>query len=178
MKTKWVVRIVAALVLALIVYGIARGADAASAAATAGTAQVAQQQPAASGAEAPSAAADVELERRTSEVASGLRCPVCQGVSVDDSPTELARQMRAVVRDQLAAGRSPDEVRAYFVGKYGEWILLEPRASGFNLIVYVLPWLALLAGLGVIVFVVRRWTSPLPEEAPQPAQPVGSSLEP
>ena len=80
-----------------------------------------------------------ELERQTSQVASGLRCPVCQGVSVEDSPTELARQMRAVVREQLAAGRTPDEVRAYFVDKYGEWILLEPKASGFNLVVYVLP---------------------------------------
>ena len=165
MKTKWIVRIVAAVLLGVIVYGIAQ-------------AQIAEQQPTSAGAETAPAASDAGLERRTSEVASGLRCPVCQGVSVEDSPTELARQMRALVRDQLAAGRSPDEVRAYFVGKYGEWILLEPKASGFNLIVYVLPWLALLAGLGVIVFVVRRWTRPLPGEAPRPAQPARASQEP
>ena len=124
------------------------------------------------------AQADADLERRTSEIASGLRCPVCQGVSVEDSPTELATQMRGVVREQLAAGRTPDEVRAYFVDKYGEWILLEPKANGFNLIVYILPWLAMLAGLAVIVLAVRRWTRPLPENETEPAQPVASTLEP
>ena len=126
----------------------------------------------------PAGAGGADLERRTSEVASELRCPVCQGVSVEESPTELARQMRAVVRDQLAAGRSPEEVRAYFVGKYGEWVLLEPRASGFNLVVYILPWLALLAGAVVIVLAVRRWTRPLAEDMSEPTRPVGSTLEP
>ena len=122
----------------------------------------------------PRTAYSAELERRTSEIAAELRCPVCQGVSVEDSPTELARQMRAVVRDQLAAGRSPDEVRQYFVDKYGEWILLEPKASGFNLVVYVLPWLAMLAGLGLIVFAVRRWTRAAPADEATEA-PVASS---
>lgn len=122
---------------------------------------------------------DAVLERRTSEVASELRCPVCQGVSVEDSPTELARQMRDVVREQLAAGRSPDEVRAYFVDKYGEWILLKPKASGFNLVVYVLPWLVVLAGIFVVIFAVRRWTRPLPAEASETTAPVaGSTVEP
>ena len=122
---------------------------------------------------------DAVLERRTSEVASELRCPVCQGVSVEDSPTELARQMRDVVREQLAAGRSPDEVRAYFVDKYGEWILLKPKASGFNLVVYVLPWLVVVAGIFVVIFAVRRWTRPLPAEASETTAPVaGSTVEP
>lgn len=122
---------------------------------------------------------DAGLERRTTEIASELRCPVCQGVSVEDSPTELARQMRDVVREQLAAGRSPDEVRAYFVDKYGEWILLKPKASGFNLLVYVLPWLVVLAGILVVVFAVRRWTRPLPVEASETTTPVtGSTVEP
>ena len=89
------------------------------------------------GALAQQPAAPSDLEAQTSAIASHLRCPVCQGVSVEDSPTELARQMRATVRDQLAAGRTPDQVRQYFVDRYGEWILLEPKASGFNLVVYV-----------------------------------------
>ena len=118
----------------------------------------------ADGVSTPRTAYPADLERRTSAIAAELRCPVCQGVSVEDSPTELARQMRAVVREQLAAGRTPDEVRQYFVDKYGEWILLEPRANGFNLVVYVLPWLAMLAGLAVIVFAVRRWTRAVPAE--------------
>jgi len=103
-------------------------------------------------------ASDSALDARTSAVAEELRCPVCQGVSIQESPSELAGQMRAVVKDQLRAGRSPDQVKAYFVSKYGEWILLEPKPKGFNLIVYALPAAVILGGLVVIVFAVRRWT--------------------
>lgn len=99
------------------------------------------------------------LEAETSRVASQLRCVVCQGLSIEDSPSELARNMRAVVRDQLAEGRSEQEIRDYFVARYGEWVLLQPRASGFNLAVYILPLVLLLAGVGVIVVLARRWSS-------------------
>lgn len=58
--------------------------------------------------------ADSVLEARTAAVAADLRCPVCQGLSIQDSPTELALQMRGVVKDQLRAGKSPDDVKAYF----------------------------------------------------------------
>jgi cytochrome c-type biogenesis protein CcmH len=105
-------------------------------------------------------AADTALDTRTNAVAAQLRCPVCQGVSILDSPAELAQQMRDLVREQLRTGKSPDEVKAYFVSKYGEWILLEPRASGFNILVYALPVLAVLCGLAVIVIAMRRWTKP------------------
>ena len=107
---------------------------------------------------APTKATDPALEARTSAVASGLRCPVCQGLSIQDSPSELAQQMRSLVRDQLAAGKTDEEVRAYFISKYGEWILLEPKASGFNLLVYALPVLLVVGGLGFIITLVRRWT--------------------
>lgn len=106
----------------------------------------------------PPAAGDSALEAQTTAVASQLRCPVCQGLSLQESPSELAQQMRGVVRDQLRAGKSPDEVRAYFVSKYGEWILLEPRPVGFNVLVYALPAIVVVGGLALIVVVVRRWT--------------------
>lgn len=114
---------------------------------------------------APSLAAaqrssDPVLEERTRQVAAVLRCPVCQGNSIQDSPSELAQEMKGVVRDQLAAGKSPEEVKQYFVDKYGEWILLEPEASGFNLVVYLLPLAAVLAGGVVIWRAVRKWTTP------------------
>jgi cytochrome c-type biogenesis protein CcmH len=109
--------------------------------------------------------ADSILEARTSEVAQQLRCPVCQGLSIQESPSDLSQQMRAVVRDQLKAGKSPDEVKAYFVSKYGEWILLEPSAHGFNLLVYALPILLIMSGLSVIVVAVRRWTKPPSQQA-------------
>ncbi len=103
--------------------------------------------------------ADSVLEARTAAVASQLRCPVCQGLSIQDSPSELSQQMRAVVKDQLRAGKTPDEVKAYFISKYGEWILLEPPAHGINILVYALPLLVIAAGLGIIVVAVRKWTN-------------------
>ena len=99
------------------------------------------------------------LEERTRDVASELRCPVCQGNSIQDSPSELAQEMKGVVRDQLAAGRTPEEVKQYFIDKYGEWILLEPKASGFNLVVYLLPIVGVLGGGLLIWRAVRKWTT-------------------
>lgn len=93
---------------------------------------------------------DSALDATVSRIASQLRCPVCEALSIEDSPTELAREMKGVIRDQLAAGRTPGEVKAYFVDTYGEWVLLQPEASGFNLLVYVLPLLAILGGAGLV----------------------------
>ena len=104
-------------------------------------------------------ASDTALESRVRAVASELRCPVCQGESIQDSPAALAQEMKAIVREQLAAGRTPDEVKAYFVEKYGEWILLRPKARGWNVLVYVLPLLVLVVGALVIARAMRRWSS-------------------
>jgi cytochrome c-type biogenesis protein CcmH len=73
--------------------------------------------------------------------------------------------MRSLVRDQLRAGQTPDEVREYFVDKYGEWILLAPRAEGFNLVVYIIPFVALLVGALIVWRTVRRWTGSQPGSA-------------
>lgn len=109
---------------------------------------------------APGAAPyDSALEARVREVASILRCPVCQGLSIQDSPSELSLQMKDVVRQQLKEGKSPEEVKAYFVSKYGEWILLEPKASGANLLVYGLPIVLVLGGAVFIWLMVRKWSS-------------------
>jgi cytochrome c-type biogenesis protein CcmH len=106
-------------------------------------------------AQAPS---DSVLEAQTTMLAAELRCPVCQGNSIQDSPSELAQQMRDVIRDQLRSGKTPDEVRAYFVDKYGEWILLAPKAEGFNLVVYAIPFAAILVGGFIVWRTLRRWT--------------------
>lgn len=102
--------------------------------------------------------ADSSLEARTSAIAATLRCPVCQGESIQESPSELAQQMRSVVREKLKAGESPDQIKSYFVSRYGEWILLEPKMTGFNVIIYVLPVVLIIGGLVFVVFLVRRWT--------------------
>jgi cytochrome c-type biogenesis protein CcmH len=92
------------------------------------------------------------------ELASELRCVVCQNLSVADSPSEMAAQMRAIVRERLAAGDSPEQVREYFVQRYGEWILLAPRQRGFNLVVWAFPIAAVAVGLGIVAVLLRRWT--------------------
>jgi cytochrome c-type biogenesis protein CcmH len=101
---------------------------------------------------------DSILEVRTKAVAAQLRCPVCQGLSVQDSPAPLAQEMRAVVKEQLRAGKSQEEIEAYFVSKYGEGILLEPRARGFNLLVYLLPAALLIGGGVLVVHLARKWS--------------------
>lgn len=111
-------------------------------------------------ARAPAVLSDSALDAQTTAVASTLRCPVCQGESIQDSPAELARQMRSLVRDQLRAGRSPEEIQAYFTSKYGEWILLEPRKIGLNIVLYILPIVLVLTGLLLVALLVKRWAAP------------------
>ncbi len=107
----------------------------------------------------PAIRPDSAIEATTAMLAGELRCPVCQGNSIKDSPSEMAQEMRNLIRDQLSQGRTPDEVRSYFVSKYGEWVLLEPRAEGLNLVVYLVP-VAVLAVGGLLVWrSVRRWTA-------------------
>ena len=109
---------------------------------------------------AQDAVPDSVLEARTTAVAATLRCPVCQSESIQDSPAELAQQMRAVVRDRLRAGESPEQIKAYFVSKYGEWILLEPRMTGLNILLYALPVVLVIGGIALVVVLVRKWTTP------------------
>ncbi len=106
---------------------------------------------------------DAELDRLTAEVADQLRCPVCRNQSVLESSSELARSMQGVIRERLAGGESPQEVKAYFVGRYGEWILLKPKARGLNLLVYLLPAVVVLGGGLFVRARLRAWRAARPE---------------
>lgn len=106
------------------------------------------------GAPAPPAA----NEESVRQIAAQLRCVVCQNLSVADSPSEMANQMRGIIRERLVAGDSPEQVVAYFVEKYGEWILLSPRPRGFNLLVWTVPFAGLAVGLVAVLIMARRWT--------------------
>ena len=118
------------------------------------------------------AAAAVPVDETTvHDVAAQLRCVVCQSLSVADSPSETASQMRGIIRERLAAGESPAEVRAYFVEKYGEWILLAPPKSGFNLLVWVVPFAGLGLGLVLVAVVLRRWSRKIPTGVPARVDP-------
>ena len=103
--------------------------------------------------------ADSVLDARTAAVASTLRCPVCQGESIQDSPAELAQQMRAIVREKLRNGETPEQIQGYFVARYGEWILLEPAVTGLNVLLYALPVMLVVGGLILVFVLVRRWTA-------------------
>jgi cytochrome c-type biogenesis protein CcmH len=108
---------------------------------------------------------------RLYEIASQLRCVVCQSLSVADSPSEIAHQMKDIIRERLAADESPEQGRAYFVEKYGNWILLSPPRQGFNLLVWVVPFAGLGLGLVLVLIVVRRWSR-------RPAAPAAPPLDP
>lgn len=97
------------------------------------------------------------LTAHTKRLAGELRCVDCEGLSVADSQTGSARAARAEIRSRLAAGESDAEIRAYFVGLYGESVLLKPQGTGIGLIVWALPVAAvILAGSGLVI-ALRRW---------------------
>jgi cytochrome c-type biogenesis protein CcmH len=99
-----------------------------------------------------------DIDEQTQNIARELRCVVCQNLSVADSPSEMAQQMRGVVRQQLAAGKTPQEIKDFFVSKYGEWVLLTPKTQGFSLLVWLLPFVVLVLGLALGLWLVRRWS--------------------
>ncbi len=99
-------------------------------------------------------------------LAAELRCPDCQGLSVAESRTAAAQAIRGQIAEQLAAGRSPDEVRQSFVDRYGDWILLRPRAP----LAWVVPLALIAVALGgVLAWIVRRRS--VPAEAPPEVDP-------
>jgi len=100
-------------------------------------------------------------------VAVELRCPVCQDLSVADSPAPLARAMRARIAAELSAGASPAAVRDEFVRSYGSWILMAPPRRGLSLVVWILPLLLAVAGCAIAVVAVRRWTRDRPGAPPE-----------
>ncbi len=96
------------------------------------------------------------LEKRTTEVAAKLRCPTCQGLSVQDSPTGNARNMRSQVGEMLARGFDEEQVLRYFETSYGEFVRLEPPMRGINWLVWLAPLGGLAAGGLIVAMAWRR----------------------
>lgn len=99
----------------------------------------------------------LSLDDRARTVAQGLRCPACQGESVADSPAGIAKAMRAEIRRRLARGESPEQIRAYLVSRYTDWILLSPPSSGVGSVAWIAPPLLLVGGLGLLLTLLADW---------------------
>jgi cytochrome c-type biogenesis protein CcmH len=97
------------------------------------------------------------LDERAQDVASQLRCPTCNGETAADASTPVAAQMRAVIRQKLAAGESEQQVLVDFRASYGDDILASPPPSGFTLFIWLGPVLMLFAGIVVVVLAGREW---------------------
>ena len=95
------------------------------------------------------------LEERAQSIDQSLICPVCPGETIDQAQVELAKQMRATVREKLAEGQSKDEILQFFVDRYGQDVLAAPPKSGFNLVAWVVPPAAV-TGAGVLLVLVIR----------------------
>ena len=94
---------------------------------------------------------------RANALASELRCPDCESLSVADSNTPSAIAVRADIKDRIKAGESDSQIRGVYVDRYGQSILLKPANSGVSAIVWVLPVLVLVVGGSVLVLTLRRW---------------------
>ncbi len=97
-------------------------------------------------------------EQRADQIGKQLRCPVCRGVPIAESPAALAQEMMGIVREQVAQGKSDEEILKYFEERYGEWVLLEPKSEGLNWLLWVLPFLLLVGGGAVLLRVGRKKT--------------------
>ncbi len=108
------------------------------------------------------------LEQRTYEIASLLRCPVCQGMSVADSPSTVALDMKRQVREMLERGYTQEQILSYFEESYGQFVLLKPK----NRLIWILPVVLLTVGTIVVVATAKRLsTQPSADRPAQPADP-------
>lgn len=99
---------------------------------------------------------DPALEARARDISRDLRCPVCQGETIDDSNAPISRDLRLAVRERLVAGDTDEEVIDYIVDRYGEFVLFNPRATGSGLILWLAGPALLLLGAGLAFATIRR----------------------
>ena len=108
-------------------------------------------------------------EQRVQAVGKKLRCAVCQGVSIADSPASMARAQLDKVRELVAEGKSDQELYDYFVERYGEWALMEPKKSGITLGLWLAPVLVLVLGVLLIISSTKKPVAPVVAATEAPA---------
>jgi cytochrome c-type biogenesis protein CcmH len=104
----------------------------------------------------PAAFADPALEARTHHLLRQLRCPVCQGESLDESQAPLAADLRRLVRAHIAAGDSDAQIEKFLVARYGDFILMDPPFQTNTYLLWLAPFLVLVLGGAVAFWVIRR----------------------
>ena len=105
------------------------------------------------------------LEERAREISKGLRCPVCQNESIDESHANIAKDLRLLVRDRLVDGDTDQEVVDFIVARYGEFVLLKPTIGGSNWLLWAAGPLMLLVAMGVGLMYLRgREKAPAAQE--------------
>ncbi len=97
------------------------------------------------------------LEQRAQALDQELMCPVCPGESIAQSQVEFAQQMRTFVREKLAEGWTEEQIKQYYVERYGPRILMAPPKQGFYLASWVGPFVALALGGGFVAYALKRW---------------------
>jgi cytochrome c-type biogenesis protein CcmH len=108
------------------------------------------------------------LQRETQRVGSLLRCPVCQGMSIADSPSEMAVNMKAQVHELLARGYTEQQILDYFEKSYGQFVLLRPKSKTL----WVLPVVALVLGAAIVIAKIRSLgAAPVPQTETPAAEP-------
>lgn len=114
---------------------------------------------------------EATAEERVDRITAELRCVVCQGLSVKDSPSESARQMREIVAQRVSEGRTDEEIRDEFRASYGDWVVLSPPVASWTGLVWLVPLAALVAGIAVAW---RRLGAPVAEPPAATAEEVAS----
>ena len=94
---------------------------------------------------------DARQEAQALALMDSIRCVVCQGQPISGSNADLAGDMRRTIRERIAAGETPDQVRAWLVGKYGDWVSFKPQVKAQTLPLWLVPLLALLGGLWLVL---------------------------
>jgi len=114
---------------------------------------------------APDGFADPAMEARARALQRQLRCLVCQGESIDESGATLAADLRHVVRQQMAAGKSDAEIKEFLVARYGDFILMQPPLQADTVVLWLAPFVVLLGAGGVAFWAIRR-ARPAADEEP------------
>ncbi len=114
-------------------------------------------------------------DNQVNEIARQLYCPVCENIPLDVCGTAACAQWREQIRQELATGKTPNQIKQDFATRYGDRVLAAPPPSGLNWLVYVIPPLAFLAGIAILYRALRSWKQPAgapraPENPPAPVQ--------